>query len=336
MLNVLRAMAVAGCIGWISSQPSTPARADIVSLQREAGTYLVPVRVNNEITLKFVLDTGASDVSIPADVVSTLIRTGTISDRDFIGVTTYVLADGSKLPSARFMVRELRVGEHSVRNVTASVAPVQGHLLLGQSFLSKLPPWTINYQRHSLIIGNEMPSTADQKPPAPRPLPPQQTAASRPTQQQAAASLPPPQQTAPSRREASTSPTLGDPKEAYERAFDLLKRAEYSEAERALRQFVAVYPDDSRAGNAQYWLAETYYVRNNYSEAAAEFLKGYQTYPQSPKGADNLFKLGVTLTILGKVQDACAMFLRFDHEYATAPGVLKRRVTDERHRLRCG
>jgi len=127
----------------------------------------------------------------------------------------------------------------------------------------------------------------------------------------------------------------GSPKDQYDYAFDLLKRAEYAQAEQALRQFVTTYPNDALAGNAQYWLAETYYVRNNYSEAAAQFLKGYQTYPQSPKAADNLFKLGLTLTILGKVQEACTAYQRFDREYASAAGALKRRVVDERQRLGC-
>jgi tol-pal system protein YbgF len=127
----------------------------------------------------------------------------------------------------------------------------------------------------------------------------------------------------------------GSPKDQYDYAFDLLKRAEYAQAEQALRQFVTAYPHDPLAGNAQYWLAETFYVRNNYSEAAAQFLKGYQTYPQSPKAADNLFKLGLTLTILGKVQEACSAYQRFDREYASAAGALKRRVVDERQRLGC-
>ena len=134
-------------------------------------------------------------------------------------------------------------------------------------------------------------------------------------------------------REVITGTT---PQEQYDYATGLLQRGAYDEAELALKAFVAQHPKDPLAGNAQYWLAETYYVRNNYSEAATQFLKGYQTYPQSPKAADNLFKLGVTLTILGKVQDACSAFQRFDREYANAPGVLKRRVTDERQRLGCG
>ena len=40
-----------------------------VALQNDGGTYAVPVVINNVISLKFVVDSGASDVSIPADVV---------------------------------------------------------------------------------------------------------------------------------------------------------------------------------------------------------------------------------------------------------------------------
>jgi hypothetical protein len=131
------------------------AGAETIPLEKDGGNYLVPVLINSALTLKFVLDTGASDVAIPGDVVSTLIRTGTVATVDFVGTGIYVLADGSKLPSARFVVRELKVGDHVVRNVTASVAPVKGALLLGQSFLSKLPPWSIDYQKNALDIRSD-------------------------------------------------------------------------------------------------------------------------------------------------------------------------------------
>ena len=49
----------------------------------EGGTFVVPVRINDQITLKFVIDSGAADVSVPADVVMTLLRTGTITECGF-------------------------------------------------------------------------------------------------------------------------------------------------------------------------------------------------------------------------------------------------------------
>ena len=112
----------------------------------------MPVFINNAITLKFVVDSGASDVSIPADVVMTLMRTATITTSDFIGTATYSLADGSTMPSTRFRIRSLKVGNKVVENVTGSVAPVQGSLLLGQSFLSHFKSWSIDNTRHALAL----------------------------------------------------------------------------------------------------------------------------------------------------------------------------------------
>jgi predicted aspartyl protease len=121
----------------------------------------VPVLVNDAISLKFILDSGAADVSVPRDVVLTLLRTGTVTPRDFIGQETYVLADGSKLPSAQFSLRSLKIGAHVIRNVTANVAPVEADLLLGQSFLSRLPAWTIDNRRSALVLSTAA-SKADQ------------------------------------------------------------------------------------------------------------------------------------------------------------------------------
>jgi len=52
------------------------------------------------------VDGGASEVTIPADVVMTLIRTGTIRASDFIGEQTYRFADGSTVKSRTFRIRE--------------------------------------------------------------------------------------------------------------------------------------------------------------------------------------------------------------------------------------
>jgi uncharacterized protein/predicted aspartyl protease len=123
-----------------------------VQLKDLDGLYAVPARINDAITLDFTLDSGASDVLIPADVVLTLFRTGTLNGQDFIGERTYILADGSKLPSARFTLRELRVGEHRLANVAASVGPVEGGLLLGQSFLARFKSWTLDNKRHVLVL----------------------------------------------------------------------------------------------------------------------------------------------------------------------------------------
>src|SRR5208337_2315877 len=60
----------------------------------------------------------------------------------------------SEQESKRFLLHEVRVGDHVVRNVIANVAPVKGDPLLGQSFLSKLPAWTIDNQHHALVLND--------------------------------------------------------------------------------------------------------------------------------------------------------------------------------------
>jgi hypothetical protein len=68
----------------LEPQPSFPpaARGTLIPLQLYGGAFTVPVSINDTLTLNFVLDSGAADVSIPADVVSTLMRTGTLGAGD--------------------------------------------------------------------------------------------------------------------------------------------------------------------------------------------------------------------------------------------------------------
>jgi clan AA aspartic protease (TIGR02281 family) len=128
------------------------AQAESIPLIREHGTFVVPVVINDKMTLNFTIDSGASDVSIPADVFSTLTRTGTVAKSDFLDKQTYELADGSQQTSQRFRIRSLRVGSLELRGVIASVAPPAGTLLLGQSFLSRLKSWSIDNDRQLLVF----------------------------------------------------------------------------------------------------------------------------------------------------------------------------------------
>ena len=123
-----------------------------VALVQRGGVYTVPVLINDVIPLHFVVDSGASDVTIPADVVGTLIRMGKITDKDFVGEQKYRLADGSIITSKTFIIRSLKVGDVTVTNVLGSVADVKGSLLLGQSFLKKFKTWSIDNTKHELIF----------------------------------------------------------------------------------------------------------------------------------------------------------------------------------------
>jgi hypothetical protein len=112
------------------------------------------VQINGVLTLHFILDTGASEVNIPADVALTLLRTGTIKDPDdFLPGAAYTLADGTQVTSFRFNIRSLKIGRRLIANVPASIGEVASSLLLGQSFLKRLGTWSMDSKRQMLVLG---------------------------------------------------------------------------------------------------------------------------------------------------------------------------------------
>jgi len=123
-----------------------------VPIQRRGGNYLVPGIVNSVMTLNFTIDSGASIVSIPADVVATLKTTGALSDKDFAGRVTVGLADGSRVTSETFRLRSLAVGDWLVQDVDASVSPAGAPPLLGQTFFNRLKSWSIDNVNQTLVL----------------------------------------------------------------------------------------------------------------------------------------------------------------------------------------
>lgn len=123
-----------------------------IPIEIEGGTFIVPVTINGQLTLKFMIDSGATDVAVPADVVLALIRTGSITKDDFLGQQQYQLADGSIVPSPVFLIQSLKVGDKVLQDVRATVASVNGSLLLGQSFLSRFNSWSVDNKSRLLFL----------------------------------------------------------------------------------------------------------------------------------------------------------------------------------------
>lgn len=127
----------------------------------------------------------------------------------------------------------------------------------------------------------------------------------------------------------------GDPATRYKHAFSFLMRHDYDTAEKAFREFVDGHGDDPLAGNAMYWLGETYYVREMFAESAVTFAEGYEKYPGSPKTADNLLKLGFSLARLKRTDDACVAIAQLSDEFPNASATIKRRALNESKRIGC-
>lgn len=130
-------------------------------------------------------------------------------------------------------------------------------------------------------------------------------------------------------------PANANPDKQYEHAFELLRQSDYDKAEKAFSDFLVKNKGHQLAGNAQYWLGETYYVRNKFQEAAVAFAEGVQKYPKNSKAADNLLKLGMSLQQLNQKKDACTAFNQLINKFPEASASVKRRADTERRRINC-
>jgi aspartyl protease family protein len=136
----------------IAPAPGAASASDEIALDYHGRQYTLPVRVNGATTVNFVLDSGASVVSLPQDLVEDLTKAGAIAAGDMRGRNVYVTADGKRHRGTWLMLRQLDVGGHTVTNVMASIAPAHADPLLGQTFLAKFKSWTLDNKRHVLVI----------------------------------------------------------------------------------------------------------------------------------------------------------------------------------------
>ena len=85
---------------------------------------------------------------------------------------------------------------------------------------------------------------------------------------------------------------VGSDQDNYDAAFALIQARNYEGAAAAFRSFLVSFVSSPLADNAQYWLAETHYVRREFAAALPEFQKVIDTYLQSAKLPDALLKVG--------------------------------------------
>jgi tol-pal system protein YbgF len=109
--------------------------------------------------------------------------------------------------------------------------------------------------------------------------------------------------------------SAGSDGELYDASFELLKDGRYDEAARGFRQLLETWPQSSYAGNSQYWIAETLYVKRDFAKALPEFQRVVDSYPRSSKVGDALLKVGFCQYELGRWQEARAALERVVERY---------------------
>ena len=125
------------------------------------------------------------------------------------------------------------------------------------------------------------------------------------------------------------------PEKQYEFATSFLKVGDYNTAEKAFREFVITNPEHKLAGNAQYWYAETFRIRQLYTDAASAYLEGYQKYPKSDKAPINLLKLGVSLVQIGEKDQGCLMIVGVEKQYPKAKKSVLQKAKYEEKKFEC-
>ena len=125
------------------------------------------------------------------------------------------------------------------------------------------------------------------------------------------------------------------PEKQYEFATSFLKVGDYSTAERAFREFVITNSEHKLAGNAQYWYAETFRIRQLYTDAATAYLEGYQKYPKGEKAPINLLKLGVSMIQIGEKEQGCKMIVGVEKQYPKANQSVLQKAKYESKKFEC-
>ena len=132
---------------------------------------------------------------------------------------------------------------------------------------------------------------------------------------------------------AATAPS--DPAAAFAAARALMDAGRFAEAGDAFEAYTVAHAGQPNAAEANYWLGETFYVRENYGDAAQAYIVALKTWPKSAWAPDALVKLSTSLIALKQPGEACKTLGEFDRRYGSAPAPVKARAKAARTSAKC-
>lgn len=91
-----------------------------LKLTKKGGVYEIPCSVNG-VNMKFIFDTGASNVCISLSEAIFLIKNGYINEKDIKGSSYAQLADGNIVENTNIILREINIGGCILKNIEATV-----------------------------------------------------------------------------------------------------------------------------------------------------------------------------------------------------------------------
>lgn len=269
------------------------------------------------------------DVRIANDRLDKLVADVDIRLRNLEGGAP---ANASPAAGAALRTVPVRGPERDTTTVISSdgVTRARPELAAGQGSLGKISETDLSAANKGQPVQAAVTQPASQKTPTPiAATPPKAVSAPAPGRVSAS-------ETSVARAVSSDGLPEGTAQQQYAFAFGKLKQRDYDDAETALRAFVERHPDDPLAGNAMYWMGETYYVRKLYPEAARIFLDAYQRFPKGNKAPDNLFKLAKSLVQIGEASSACTTYVELVKTFPNANARILSGAQSDIQRLGCG
>ncbi len=136
----------------VIEKPITDSQGEnnIVKMRKSGGVYYVPVTVNG-ITIEFIFDTGASNISISTAEAIFLFKQNKLSADDIIGEESFIIADGSIHEGMIINLKQVKIGNKTLKDVRASVVDnLEAPLLLGQSALERFGKISIDFTRNEI------------------------------------------------------------------------------------------------------------------------------------------------------------------------------------------
>lgn len=131
----------------------------IIEMEEYSGVYRVPCTINGA-KMKFIFDTGASNVCLSLPMAEYLFDNGYLDNTDIKGSGSSSVADGRIVDHIIINLKDLEIGGQHLYNVDAVVIDGQNApLLMGQSAIQKLG--TIVLDGSKLIIQNEFEDNSD-------------------------------------------------------------------------------------------------------------------------------------------------------------------------------
>ncbi len=94
------------------------------------------------------------------------------------------------------------------------------------------------------------------------------------------------------------------PQRLYDQAWGDYVGAQYNLAIAGFENYIRSYPRSELAGEAQYFIGESYYQQGMHREAVSAYDRGISDYPNSKRIPDMYFKRGMALNALGQTDRA--------------------------------